>query len=279
MKRKSIESKLKEYLLHLQKEERSQATRQQYERDVRSFLQFAGKEDITKELVIDYKDSLQERYRPATVNAKLAAINGFFSFLGKTEWKVKQLKTQRQVYCSENKELSKTEYQCLIKTAGKMGNERIGLVVQTICATGIRVSELSFITVEAVKQGEATVCMKGKIRSVFLTEKLRKRLQEYIHIHAVASGPVFVTRSGKPLNRSNIWRDMKKLCKNAGVNAQKVFPHNLRHLFARCFYSLEKDIAKLADILGHSSIDTTRLYTISTGQEHRKQLEALQLVN
>ena len=163
-------------------------------------------------------------------------------------------------------------------TAKQKGNERLNLILQTICGTGIRVSELQYITVEAVKNREATVSLKGKTRSVFLVKELRKKLIRYAAKQNIQSGAVFITRTGKPMNRTNIWREMKGLCKQAGVNPKKVFPHNLRHLFARTFYGIEKDIAKLADILGHSSINTTRIYIISTGSEHRRRMEHMRLI-
>ena len=208
----------------------------------------------------------------------LASLNSLFSFLGWYDCKVRSLKLQRQVYCPEEKELTKAEYARLCRTAKAKHNERLNLILQTICGTGIRVSELQFITVEAVKKGEATVSLKGKTRSVFLIKPLQKKLLRYITEQKIQSGAVFVTRTGKPINRTNIWREMKKLCLEAEVNPEKVFPHNLRHLFARVFYGIEKDIAKLADILGHSSINTTRIYIISTGMEHRQRMERMRLI-
>ena len=208
----------------------------------------------------------------------LASLNGLFSFLGWEDCRVKSVKLQRQIYCPEEKELTKAEYMRLVDTAKQKGNERLNLILQTICGTGIRVSELQYITVEAVKNREATVALKGKTRSVFLVKELRKKLIRYAAKQNIQSGAVFITRTGKPMNRTNIWREMKGLCKQAGVNPKKVFPHNLRHLFARTFYGIEKDIAKLADILGHSSINTTRIYIISTGSEHRRRMEHMRLI-
>lgn len=208
----------------------------------------------------------------------LASLNGLFSFLGWEDCRVKSVKLQRQIYCPEEQELTKAEYIRLVHTAKQKGNERLNLILQTICGTGIRVSELQYITVEAVKNGEATVSLKGKTRSVFLVKELRKKLIRYAAKQNIQSGAVFITRTGKPMNRTNIWREMKGLCRQAGVNPKKVFPHNLRHLFARTFYGIEKDIAKLADILGHSSINTTRIYIISTGSEHRRRMEHMRLI-
>ena len=208
----------------------------------------------------------------------LASLNSLFSFLNWMDCRVKSIKLQRQIYCPEEKELTKAEYMRLVNTAKQKGNERLNLILQTICGTGIRVSELQYITVEAVKNGEAVVSLKGKTRTVFLVKELKKKLLRYTAEQNISSGSVFITRTGKPISRTNIWREMKGLCEQADVNPQKVFPHNLRHLFARVFYGIEKDIAKLADILGHSSINTTRIYIISTGNEHRRRMENMRLI-
>ena len=208
----------------------------------------------------------------------IASINSLLSFLGWADLKVKSIKLQRQIYCPEEKELTKAEYMRLINTAKQKGNERLNLLIQTICGTGIRVSELQYITVEAVKCGEAVASLKGKTRSVFIIRELQKKLLHYAAVQKITTGAIFITRSGKPMSRTNIWREMKSLCEQAGVNPQKVFPHNLRHLFARTFYGIEKDIAKLADILGHSSINTTRIYIITTGNEHRQRMENMRLI-
>lgn len=266
------------YMDFLEQEERSPATLMQYRRDILRFLAWGEELPLSKETVIRYKEVLQETYKATSVNAKLAALNGFLTYLGKPELRVKQLKIQRQAYCSREKELVRQEYARLVKAARGDGNERLSLVLQTLCSTGIRVSELSFITVEAVEAGEAAVSLKGKNRTVLLPEKLCKMLRRYIARRGIRSGPVFVSRNGNPLDRSYIWRQMKALCKRAGVAAKKVFPHNMRHLFARCFYAVDKDLAKLADILGHSSINTTRIYIISSGAEHRARMDQLGLV-
>lgn len=191
---------------------------------------------------------------------------------------MKAIKLQRQIYCAEEKELTKTEYMRLVNAARKKGNERLDLLIQTICGTGIRVSELQYITIEAARCGEAVVSLKGKTRTVFIVSDLKKKLLRFAAEQQITSGPIFVTRNGNPLSRTNIWREMKGLCVQAGVNPQKVFPHNLRHLFARTFYGLEKDIAKLADILDHSSINTTRIYIITTGDEHCRRIENMRLI-
>ena len=208
----------------------------------------------------------------------LASINSLFVFLNRFDLKVKSLKLQQQVFCSEEKELTKAENKRLCQAAKQKKNERLNLIIQTICATGIRVSELQYITIEAAKCGEAIVNCKAKTRSVFIVKELKQKLLRYAAEQGIKSGMIFVTKNGKPINRTNIWREMKALCKDANVNPQKVFPHNLRHLFARTFYGIEKDIAKLADILGHSSINTTRIYIISTGTEHRKRMENMHLI-
>lgn len=268
-----------EFSAHLKQEEKSQNTTEKYLRDVRMFAAHFRGTEITKEMVIAYKSKLlAEHYAVRSVNSMLASLNSLFTFLGWSDCKVKSMKLQRQIYCPEEKELTKAEYLRLVNTAKRKGKERLNLILQTICGTGIRVSELEYITVEAAKSGKAVVALKGKTRSVFLVKELQKKLLRYATEQNISSGTIFITRNGKPLSRTNIWREMKGLCQEAGVHPQKVFPHNLRHLFARVFYGIEKDIAKLADILGHSSINTTRIYIISTGSEHRKRMENMHLI-
>lgn len=267
-----------EFEEHLILEERSVATVQKYIRDVKAFMAYAQNSAISKEIVIAYKKYLQENYAVRSVNSMLASINSFFSLFGWNDLKVKSLKLQQQVFYPEEKELTKEEYTRLCRTAERRHNERLCLILQTICGAGIRVSELQYITVEAVKHGEAVVNCKAKTRSVFIVKELRQKLLRYAAEQNIKSGMIFVTRTGKPISRTNIWREMKALCVEANVNPQKVFPHNLRHLFARVFYGIEKDIAKLADILGHSSINTTRIYIISTGTEHRQRMENMRLI-
>lgn len=264
---------------HLILEERSETTIEKYCRDTQAFMAYANGAEITKELVIAYKTKLKDDgYKVRSINSMLASINSLFAFLGWHDLKVKTIKIQQQIFCPEGKELTKAEYMRLVNTAKAKHNERLCLILQTICGTGIRVSELQFITVEAAKRGEATVSCKGKTRSVFIVRELQKKLLRYAAEQGVESGCLFITRGGKPVSRTNIWRDMKALCAEADVNPNKVFPHNLRHLFARVFYGIEKDIAKLADILGHSSINTTRIYIISTGTEHRRRMENMRLI-
>lgn len=263
----------------LKSEEKSENTLEKYLRDVRAFAAYLGGAAVTKETVIAYKNKLlSENYAVRSVNSMLASLNSLFAFLGWTDCRVKSIKLQRQIYCSEERELTKAEYMRLVNTAKQKGNERLNLILQTICGTGIRVSELQYITVEAVKCGEAIVSLKGKTRTIFIVRELQKKLLRYAAEQGISSGTIFITRTGRPMSRTNIWREMKNLCEQAGVNPKKVFPHNLRHLFARTFYGIEKDIAKLADILGHSSINTTRIYIITTGNEHRQRMENMRLI-
>ena len=280
MKGKVITNKIiGQFEKHLRMEEKSQNTIDKYIRDVIAFAKYLGGECISKEIAIVYKQYLQDSgYAVRSINSIIASVNALFGFMGLYDCRLKSLKLQQQIYCPEDKELTKAEYARLISAAKQKGNERLNLIIQTICGTGIRVSELQFITVQAVRKGEAVVSLKGKTRSVFIVKDLQKKLLRYAAEQNITSGAIFITRNGKPMSRTNIWREMKSLCEQAGVNPGKVFPHNLRHLFARTFYGIEKDIAKLADILGHSSINTTRIYIITTGDEHRRRMENMQLI-
>ena len=279
MKGRIITAKMiAEFKEHLILEERSEITVEKYIRDVKAFAKYAQNNAVTKETVIAYKKHLQENYAVRSVNSMLASINSLFAFLGWHDLKVKSLKLQQQVFCPEEKELTKAEYARLCRAAERKHNERLNLILQTICGTGIRVSELQYITVEAVKQGEAVVNCKAKTRSVFIVKELKQKLLRYAAEQGIKNGMIFITKTGKPISRTNIWREMKALCGEANVNPQKVFPHNLRHLFARVFHGIEKDIAKLADILGHSNINTTRIYIMSTGAEHRRRMENMRLI-
>lgn len=269
---------LSEYEANLRQQEKSEATIRKYMRDVKAFEKYVGKTTVTKSKVMDYKEQLLQQYEISSANSMIAAINSFFSFAGWQHCKVKQFKVQQKVFCSEQKEISRAEYERLCQAAQSNGKEQLYLILQTICATGIRVSELRYITAENIQKGYATVRCKGKTRKVFIVKKLQTKLMCYAKKHKIASGPVFVTHSGAEISRTTVWRQMKSICRQAGVDPQKVFPHNLRHLFARIYYKLEKDIAKLADILGHSNINTTRLYIISTGKEHQRHLEKMRLI-
>ncbi len=279
MKQRQItEQVLKKYKIQLMNEEKSRHTVEKYMRDIYCFREFTREGRINKTLTIQYKAYLEKEYAPASANSMIASLNSFLHFAGWAECCVKQFKVQKKTYCSEETELTKAEYISLVRAAENEGNERLSLLIQTICGTGIRVSEVQFITVEAAQQGDATVSCKGKARPIFIVSALRKKLLKYAKRQGIRSGMIFVTKGKKPINRSNIWRDMKRLCRQAGVLPNKVFPHNLRHLFARTFYEIEKDIAKLADILGHSSINTTRIYIVSTGAEHRRRMENMRLI-
>lgn len=265
------------YKAHLIEEEKSRITIEKYIRDISHFLQFVGDATVTKNTVIDYKNHLAETgYKPRSVNSMLAAINSLFAFLNWQDCKVKSIKLQAQIYCPAEKELSRAEYMRLLKAAER--KTQLYVIMQTICATGIRISELQYFTVEAVKQGEITVNCKGKTRTILIPFKLKSLLTDYAKKAGIKTGIIFRNKKGRPISRSTVWAQMKDLCKKAGVAASKVFPHNLRKLFARTFYNTEKDIAKLADILGHSNINTTRIYIISTGTEHRRKIERLGLV-
>lgn len=262
----------------LRSDEKSDNTIEKYLRDVRAFTVFAEAREISKTVVVEFKASLVENYEVTSANSMIAAVNAFLRFMGWVDCCIKQFKVQKKAFCSEEKELTKAEYIRLVNTAKQKGNERLNLILQTICGTGIRVSELQFITVEAVRKGEAIVSCKNKTRTVFIVRELQKKLLSYIKSKGITTGCIFITKSGKPMSRCNIWREMKALCEQAGVSSDKVFPHNLRHLFARTFYGIEKDIAKLADILGHSNINTTRIYIITTGAEHKRKMENMRLI-
>lgn len=262
---------------YLRREEKSRATMEKYLRDVRALAEFAGEEEISKELILAYKHRLQEKgYAVRSINSMLASINSLLRFLGWGDCRVKNIRRQREIFCPEEKELTKAEYMRLLKAAEP--TPRLKLMMEAICGTGIRVSELRYFTVEAVRRGEVVIHCKNKTRTVLVPGKLKAALLHYAKQNKIRRGVIFLSRNGTPVNRSWIWMQMKKLCAMAGVLASKVFPHNLRKLFARTFYALEKDIAKLADILGHSSIETTRIYIISTGKEHRKKIEKLGLL-
>jgi len=278
MASKVTNRKIESFRLHLLEEERSALTVEKYLRDVRAFQVFAGERTVSKQTVIEYKQQLITQYKPASANSMLAAINRFLDFCGWTAMKVKTIKVQQNLFAAPERELSRSEYDCLLQAAKRKENERLNLVMQTICSTGIRVSELQCITVELVRHGRGEVIGKGKHRMVFLRPQLKKILLEYARRQGIKTGAVFLSRNGNPLNRHRIWADMKALCTVAGVDPRKVFPHNLRHLFARTFYSVEKDLLRLADILGHSSVNTTRIYTADCGAAHIKALEKMPLL-
>ena len=269
---------LEKFKSYLRDEERSAATIEKYMHDLAVFKSFVGDSEISKKTVMDYKSKLGESYAVSSANSMLAALNSFLRFCGWHDLCVKRFKVQHEAYCSEEKELTRAEYIRLLDAAKANKNEKLNLIIQTICGTGIRVSELRYITVEALKKGEAVVNCKGKKRRIFIVSELRKKLLCYANERHISSGVIFMSKCGKPVSRNSIWRDMKSLCAHANVAPSKVFPHNLRHLFARTFYGIEKDIAKLADILGHSSVDTTRIYIVTTGAEHKRKMENMRLV-
>lgn len=267
------------YQAWLVEQEKSPNTVEKYLRDVKRFYQFLPENKIIdKQRALGWKESLCASYSTRSVNSMLIAVNDFLRYAGLGDFCVKPVKLQRSMFCPKEKELSKAEYKRLVEAAKNNGNQRLSLLIETICSVGIRVSEVRYITVEAAKAGRAEINCKGKRRVIFLPKGLRRPLLQYAKRRGISGGCIFCTKSGRPLDRSNIWHDMKKLCKAANVEACKVFPHNLRHLFARTFYALDKDIAKLADILGHSSIETTRIYTISSGAEHARKMERLGLL-
>ncbi|MBR3870660.1 MAG: tyrosine-type recombinase/integrase [Clostridia bacterium] len=272
---KELIQKFRHYLIE---EEKSSATLEKYIRDVTAFFVWLTGCELDKMTVLRYKEHLKENYMPASVNSVLSSLNSFFEFNGWHGLKVKMLKIQKQIFAERSKELTKAEYERLLSAATEKKDDRLYYLMQTICSSGIRVSELSAITAEAVKAGKATINCKGKMRVVILPKELCRMLKEYAKEQKITSGPVFVTRTGKPLDRSTIWKMMKALCESAGVSREKVFPHNLRHLFARTFYSIRKDIVRLADILGHSSVNTTRIYTMETYDVHCRQIQELGLL-
>lgn len=276
--REITEAIIKKFERYLLNEEKAEATVRKYLRDVCELKKWLNGSELSKPTVLEYKAYLCERYAPSSVNASLSSINSFFTFAQWYDLRVKSLRIQRQIFASSERELTKAEYVRLLAAARQRKNERLYLLMQTVCSTGIRVSELKHITVEAVRRGIADIFCKGKHRRIYLPSELCGILKVYTKKLGIQSGSVFVTGSGKPLDRSNIWSDMKKLCKAAGVSEKKVFPHNLRHLFARTYYSIEKDVVRLADILGHSSVNTTRIYTMESGEIHRRQIQRLGLL-
>ena len=265
---------------YLRRQERSTGTVENYLRYARAFVSRLEGRRVTKELTAAWKEEMVARgYAPATVNAMLAAVNGLLAFLDRKDCQVKFLKVQRRLFRDPARELTGEEYRRLLDTARARGRERLALLMEAICATGIRVSEVRYLTVEAAKAGRTDVALKGKVRTILIPNKLCRKLLKYAKKNKTASGEIFLTRSGKSLSRRQIWCELKSLCSQAGVEPSKVFPHNLRHLFARCFYRATRDVARLADVLGHSSIDTTRIYLISTGVEHARILDRLRLTS
>lgn len=278
--RRLTETQISTYDRHLLREEKSPATREKYHRTIRAFAAWLEGRPVTRELAADWKNALTEAgYAPTTINAMLSAVNGLFAFLNWGECRVKFLKIQRRLFRDAARELTRPEYERLLTAARSLGRERLALLAETICATGIRVSEVRYITLEAAAAGKAEIALKGKIRVILLPGKLCRKLQKYARQQKIVSGAIFRTGSGRELGRRQIWAELKGLCRHAGVAPEKVFPHNLRHLFATVFYRACRDIVKLADLLGHSSVETTRIYLLTSGVEHEKQLERLGLVS
>ena len=280
MKHYMMNEQIEAYLKEILNEERAAATIEKYRRALLSFAAFLSGTAVTPETIKNWKDDLRERnYAPSTINTYLAALNGFFRFCGWSDCRARFLKIQRRLFRDSRQELTRGEYERLVAAVEATGDRGLALLMETICSTGIRVSEVQYITVEAAKNGKTEIALKGKIRTILLPSKLCRKLLKFATQQKTASGAIFRAKSGKPLSRYQIWSKMKKLCARAGVDAGKVFPHNLRHLFATAFYRAYKDIVKLADILGHSSIETTRIYLVTSAAEHRRQLERLQLVS
>ena len=277
--RKITEETLAAFARQLGEEERSPATLEKYLREVRQFAAFLGGREVTRELAAAWREELAARQSPATVNGKLTALDRLLAFLGWEDCRVKHLRVQRQLFRDSARELSREEYARLVETARRLGRGRLSLLMETICATGIRVSEVRYITAEAVREGRTELARQGTLRPIRLPGQLCRKLEKYARQKKITSGELFLTRSGRPMSRKQIWAEMKGVCRAAGVAPSKVFPHNLRHLFARCFYRVSRDVAKLADVLGHSSIETTRIYLISTGAEHARTLDQLRLIS
>lgn len=261
---------------YLLEKERAKATIQKYRTDLAIFFRFLGEErEIEKKNLLEYKEWLMERYAINSVNSMIAALNQFLEFLDVGYLKIKRVKMQKNTFLSEEKELTRKEYERLLRTARKLGKEQLALCMETIAFTGVRVSELKFFTVERVKKGRIEVCNKGKYRKIFLPDVLRKNLLSYCKKKQIKKGYIFITKSGRPKDRSNIWSEMKALKEKSGVDGKKIFPHNFRHLFARAYYQFTKDLSGLADLLGHSSLDVTRIYTKNTERFYQKQLNQM----
>lgn len=272
------EKTIKNFKIYLQHNEKSKNTIDKYIRDIRNFLDWSHGKKTDKAMLLEYKTYLCKKYAPRSVNSVLSSLNSFFTFIGKNDFKIKTLKIQSQVFLAKQKELTKEEYLCLLQAAKHEKNKKIYYILQTIASTGIRISELKYITIDTIKTGQTTINSKSKIREIFLPSALCMILKDYAKTNNITSGPIFITNSGKPLDRSFIWRKLKKLCAEANVDKAKVYPHNFRHLFARTFYEKHKDIVRLSDILGHSSVNTTRIYTVECGSIHKKKIQDLNLV-
>ena len=267
--------KFKEQLYY---NEKSTATIQKYVASIEKFTEYLNGEELTKERLLEYREWMEQRYSPQTVNVEISAINAWLKFCIVDSLRGKMLRGQWGSFLSEEREITKAEYQKLLSTAKRIGKERLYLIMMTLGGTGIRISELKYITVEAIQCGRAQIRMKGKNRTILLPEKLCKRLKRYVKKRGICSGYIFRTRSGKSVDRSNVWHEMKAISEEAGIRKEKVFPHNFRHLFARLFYSMEKNIAHLADVLGHSRIETTRIYVAASARDYERILNRMELI-
>lgn len=278
MQRSITRNSINDYKQYLLMAEKAHATITKYINEVERLSEYLEHSALNKCALLEYRETLAENFSSRTVNTKLAAINGYLSFIGADEYKVQLLKVQRKAFIAENRELSAAEYKRLVNAADASGNDRLSLVMQTICATGIRISELSYITTDAIEKHHTEIRLKGKSRTVLIPNKLCKKLAEYAARQHIDSGVIFRTKSGRPLDRANIFHDMKRICDAAHVERSKVFPHNLRHLFARAFYSIEKNLSHLADVLGHSSIETTRIYVAASSRQYERMLDKMKLI-
>ncbi|MBC8537173.1 tyrosine-type recombinase/integrase [Feifania hominis] len=280
MNQKEYPPEVQSFLEHLRAMERSESTIEKYRRDIQLFYQHLPQGgQITREATAAFKSALCAHRAAATVNSMLVALNGYLTYIGRPDCRVKLLRRQRRLFREQSRELTRGEYERLLAAAAHAGRERLGLLLQAICATGVRVGEVKYLTVEAARAGKAEIALKGKVRTILLPGKLSRKLLRYAAGQKIASGEIFLTRGGRSLSRKLIWAEMKRLCSRAGVEPSKVFPHNLRHLFARCFYQSCRDIVRLADVLGHSSVETTRIYLVSTGAEHERTLDRLRLIS
>lgn len=273
------QDRLAAFARHLACEERSPATIDKYSRDLRAFARWLGPAPLHKPHLAAWRQTLaRQGYASVSVNAMLAAVHSYCRFLGRSDCRVRYLRVQRQLFRPPGRELSQRDYLALVRTARRQRQQRLALILETIAACGLRISELPHITAQAVQDGRAEIHLKGKVRVILLPRRLRDKLQRYARTQKIAGGALFRTTGDRPISRQQVWREMKALARAAHIDPGKVFPHNLRHLFATVFYAHSHDIVRLADILGHSSVETTRRYLTTSGSEHIRQLDSLHLV-